>query len=514
MIRVSIRVSWLACWALVAMGCNKTPTPTPEKETPPPAPSSSAASLAKTVFEPNTEAPPAGPKTFALEPFKPEGKTLQGVFAIEGALMVSADNRKVGRVAGERVEWIGSIPEKSEPFGPAVLDSVHGRYPDAIDTVYRSTFGRAPQFTYFPLTGKGNSVVIAPGGGAGHIKGFAHLGESLLMSTWTPFEGYQFYTVRGPKAVRKHHTIKEAGCKPGEVTVNPSWPIPPPIVPENIAATKAGTMISLGTLCEKRGPAAEVWDKEGKARIVELKSWIKEVGSLPVMLPAPSGDEMFIDPGYKEPVLHYKDGQFEALPLLPPRVLEEGKEPEPPNVEDIFLSPKGEVHAYSDGFFYRFRDNAWQVLGKVAWLSGYRQAAVDENDTLWVAFPGEPGDDETKYWPNSNGEVYRLKEGPSIDFRKDCKTPFVFLYNVKSVNAKNFTFPSTRKALSSFPGVDELQLVEFVEYSERRLGIIVRDQAQGEAVMAHVKATMKDEHPKLLCYQPKNPRVIEMKKGK
>ena len=50
------------------------------------------ASLAKTIEEPKTEAP----KTFGLEPFKPEGKTLQGVFAIEGALMVSAALRLLG----------------------------------------------------------------------------------------------------------------------------------------------------------------------------------------------------------------------------------------------------------------------------------------------------------------------------------------------------------------------------------------------------------------------------------
>jgi hypothetical protein len=32
--------------------------------------------------------------------------------------------------------------------------------------------------------------------------------------------------------------------------------------------------------------------------------------------------------------------------------------------------------------------------------------------------------------------------------------------------------------------------------------------------MAHVRANMKNEHPELICYAPKKPRVIEMKPGK
>lgn len=498
--------------------CNKTPTPTPEKESPNSPPSASAASLDKSVQEAKSEAPPKETPTLVLEAFRPENKILQGIFPIEGALMVSADNRRVGRIVGEGVEWIGSIPEKNEPFGTAVVHTIHGRWPDAIDVVYRSVSGRAPQPTYFPLTGKGQSVMIAPGGGGGSINAFADLGESTIISTWTPFDGHRFYTVRGPKVVRKLHTIPQAGCKAGEVTVNPSWPIPPAIEPRAIAATKAGTLISLGMLCEKRGPAAEIWDKEGKARIVELKPWVKEGGYSPTMIPTKAGDEMYMLTSSNEAVLHYKDGNFDTLPLIEgnAQAKESGQKEEASKefgIKELMLSPKDEVYVYTKQGFYRFRDKKWQAVGKPAWPLDYWQLAVDENDQLWLSVSGEPGDDETKYWPSSNGEVFRLKQGPSIAFRDDCKTPFVYIYDVSSVNAKNFTFPSTRKALATFPGVAEISLVEFFE-SKRRLGIIVPNKEQGEAVVAHIRANMKDEHPELLCYEPKDPRKIDIKKAK
>ncbi|MBK9266482.1 MAG: hypothetical protein IPM54_42680 [Polyangiaceae bacterium] len=76
-----------------------------------------------------------------------------------------------------------------------------------------------------------------------------------------------------------------------------------------------------------------------------------------------------------------------------------------------------------------------------------------------------------------------------------------------------YTFPTTRKALSTFPEVSDITLVEYWEEG-RKLGIKVKSEAQGEAVIAHVKANMKDEWPELICFEPRSPRVIEMKAGK
>jgi len=91
----------------------------------------------------------------------------------------------------------------------------------------------------------------------------------------------------------------------------------------------------------------------------------------------------------------------------------------------------------------------------------------------------------------------------------ECKTWFVDLYAVSHKNDKKYTYPTTRKALASFPDVSKIGLVEF-QGDSRRLGITVQSRKQGEAVAAHVRDTMKDENPRIFCYAPKKPRQIPM----
>jgi hypothetical protein len=44
--------------------------------------------------------------------------------------------------------------------------------------------------------------------------------------------------------------------------------------------------------------------------------------------------------------------------------------------------------------------------------------------------------------------------------------------------------------------------------------VTVPSKEVGDAVVAHVKATMKDEEPKVLCYEPRSPRAINLTKGR
>ena len=122
--------------------------------------------------------------------------------------------------------------------------------------------------------------------------------------------------------------------------------------------------------------------------------------------------------------------------------------------------------------------------------------AIDEKETLWAA----------------DSAVSRLRpttQGAAAP--EACATPLVYLYEVSWKNEKNYSYPSTRKALSTFAEVDAINLVEFEDGNHRRLGITVSSKAQGEAVVAHVKATMKDESPRLLCFKPeKGVRKIDM----
>jgi hypothetical protein len=120
---------------------------------------------------------------------------------------------------------------------------------------------------------------------------------------------------------------------------------------------------------------------------------------------------------------------------------------------------------------------------------------MDERDRIWASLDS----------------VYLLAEGKGTAFEDGCPTPFVHLYDVSADNPKDFTFPATRKALSTFAGVTEVGLVDFHAEGARRLGITVPSKAQGEALVAHIKAHMKDEDPRLICYEPKDPRKIEVR---
>ena len=107
--------------------------------------------------------------------------------------------------------------------------------------------------------------------------------------------------------------------------------------------------------------------------------------------------------------------------------------------------------------------------------------------------------------------VYRLRPAPSTEYTSSCTTPFVHLYDVSPKNDRKFTFPGTRKGLATFADVAKINLVEFND-GGYRLGLTVPDRATADAVIAHLATTMKDEHPRLLCYTPKDVRSVPIKK--
>jgi hypothetical protein len=68
-------------------------------------------------------------------------------------------------------------------------------------------------------------------------------------------------------------------------------------------------------------------------------------------------------------------------------------------------------------------------------------------------------------------------------------------------------------AEAAFPETSALALVEFAEGHDRRLGIQVTCWAQGEAVVACIQANMRDEKPRLLCFEPTHARQIPLDVG-
>jgi hypothetical protein len=89
----------------------------------------------------------------------------------------------------------------------------------------------------------------------------------------------------------------------------------------------------------------------------------------------------------------------------------------------------------------------------------------------------------------------------------------VYLYEARGDNGPKFTFPATRKALATFPELAAIGLVEYGEKDARRLGVTVKSKAQAVAAIAHLKETMKEEHPRLFCCgieKATKPRIIEL----
>lgn len=488
--------------------CNKTPTPTAEKPTPAPTESASEGSVAIPILSGERPAPEAlpPPKHLVFEQFALKNTQPEALYPLEGALAVS-EKLRIGRITGDGqdIEWIGQLPKK-EGHGEYVVMGVQGRYPNAVDLTYATTEPRAPTPSYRPLTGKGTGLILAPGGSGAVITGLATAGDSTFLTGWSYAEGILLVQVRGPKGPHKRITPAEAGCKPGEIVYGEVFPVRPAVETVALGGTPAGTLISLGYLCQKRGLAAEVWDKEGKSRIVDLSLWIKSRDDSFYIISGP-GDELWIHAHDADTLLRYKDGNFDvlALPASSPGQATDNIHPTDPKdtkkaphthkIHKIFKDTANELHLLSGQTIYRRAQDTWIPTAHLRWNAPFITLAFDEQQNLWASI---------------GQAVYRARETQPLDFRDDCPTPFVFLYDVSPNNAPNFTFPSTQKALATFPGAEQIRLVEFNEYG-RRLGVSVSDKEKAQHLIAHVQANMKDEHPMLLCYQPQNPRNIPLK---
>jgi hypothetical protein len=490
--RPGLRAAFCAL-SLVLAACGNRDVPPPGKE-PAQGPSGTPTATAGARAEPAPSAAPvAAPAEVPdvlPEKFTPDGASPDHLHPAEGALLV-ADGTRVGRIVDDKIEWIGEVT-KSRGFGGTRVWSAGGRWPDAVDVLYVNLQGRAPEPTYLALTGeaKGREKMWGEGGSPAHIQGMARVGESVLVAIKEIGAPIQLHSVRGPRLERELLSALKAGCKKEEMLgLEPdharTFGLPPAISPDAMEGTPGGWLVTVGTLCEKRHPAAEVLDPNGKSTIVDLSPWVKSV-YFDSSVRRGKGEDLYVFAG-SGTVLRFREGKFEPLPGF------EGP------MRDAFVSPSGQPHVYDGEHVLRFDGERWTPIARTSWPLSFTTMAIDEKGTLWTG---------------TYEAVFRLRPGAGTAWKEGCTTPFVYLYDVSYQNDTKFTFPGTRKALSTFPDVASLSLVEVNEGDQRRLGIVVTSKAQGEAVIAHVKANMKDENPKLLCYAPKSPRVIDMKAKK
>lgn len=474
----------LGALCLCLAACGDRDNPPPAKDAPPaPSGTGTAGALAAVATSAAPVAAPAEVPEVTLERFAPNGDHPEILFPIEGALLV-AQKERVGRIVDDKIEWIGSIPA-TRFFGATKVWDVEGRWPDAVGVLYANVQGRAPEPTYLALTGQGRGATWGEGGSPAYMKGIARVGASVLVVVKELGTPVRLHTVRGPLLERELLSAARAGCTLAEVSgLDPeqaAFGAPPAIDPQDIEGTPGGWLVNVGTLCEKRHPAAEVLDPNGKSTIVDLSPWMESSIFGPALIRG-KGEDLWVFPT-RGKVLRFREGKFEPVPGFDGRI------------NHAFMSPSGQPHVSDGEGVLRLDNDRWTPIAHTSWPLKIEKMAIDERGELWGG---------------TYEVVYRLRKGAGAAWKEGCATPFVYLYDVSSQNDAKFTFPATRKALSTFPEVASLSLVEVVEAEGRRLGVVVTSKAQGEAVIAHVKATMPDERPRLLCYPPKNPRVIDM----
>jgi hypothetical protein len=471
---MTMRRSLLVSSCLLATACGGpvTPAPIPDPALPVLAPRPAAPPSASASAPPERAIP-----TLTEEELAPGGVHPSAVFAVEGATMV-VDDQRIGRIVGGGIEWLPkTIPTPPlDGLGPIYVTGVYGRWPDSIGVAYMRVNGRMSAPSYFPLTGVGQRW--SPGL-TGVVYGAAQVGESTIVVGTTYYPDDAYPTVRGT-AKRKPLTRQEVGCKESDKGLA--------LDAHAVAATRAGTMVTVGQLCFERGAAAEVWDARGKSRIVPLRRLWKETWRA-TLLPG-EGDELWAMSDPWRPVLRFHEGAFDPVPDL-------GRP-----IRSLFVSHRGVLHASDGRTVHRLDASGWTPVALLPPGRVFEQMVMDEQDTIWVSSASMFRDEHDAMQIVAQG-VRRLRPGPAAPAPRGCATPFVHLYAASHQNGTTYTYPATRKALSSFPEAGALGLVEIRDAARdvtRQLGVKVTSEAQGEALIAHLHATMKDEDPRLFCF--------------
>jgi hypothetical protein len=469
-------VRWLACIGLSITACGDgTSAPTSDSAKAAPASASaksSAASVAPTASASASapEAPKAPPVLSPARILEKELPEISGVYEVSGELLVSA-GRRVGRVNGNAVEWVAEVSGESGAFGTRFITWVGGRYPDALDGYMSFTSPRAPVPTYVPLTGKGQEIPFAGGGGGGWLNGAVWVGESLVVQGSDMFEGQRIIAGRG-KAIQRYSVPAESqGCESNgfaNAAVRSSA----------FGAAANGMLVAAGTHCKDEGAALEVWaPNETKGKIVKLEPGL--LGKSPSFQKVyPAGSDGVWITSYTG-ILEFRNNTVKMLPELS-------------SYSDSTIS-EGALYVADGLAVHRLDNGAWTKVASFNWNTSFGRNMVLHKGKFYRASVGLE-----EFIPTT-----------SIEFSADCTTPFVWLYDVKSETPKGFAFPATRKALANFAERKSIALVEFAG-STRSLGVSVPSEAVGKAVIAHLKTTMKEEKPRLLCLKPQIGRTIEL----
>jgi hypothetical protein len=161
-----------------------------------------------------------------------------------------------------------------------------------------------------------------------------------------------------------------------------------------------------------------------------------------------------------------------------------------------FIAPRGRNF---HGIWASDKDTAY-----TAWYrEGEASVLFSTKPDVILGSPPASFSEEAPASPGIDAPPPEIASLPMPAYTDACKTPFVFLYDVSPKAPPNFDFPTTRKAISTFPKLSEIKLVEFVYEKKKKLGASVPSAEVGRALMKQVVENMKDESPVLVCYEAK-----------
>jgi hypothetical protein len=149
-----------------------------------------------------------------------------------------------------------------------------------------------------------------------------------------------------------------------------------------------------------------------------------------------------------------------------------------------------------------------ELTKSATFVSGYAGSVwAKDADTVYaesghgIILSSKPGlRFENRAWPSARYSMpaeFILEE-----LKPSCATPFVFLYDAADSTPAEFAYPKTVRALSSFPRVGELKLVEFW-LGRRRVGVSVPSEEVAKELVTHLTKETPEEKPSVHCYEPK-----------
>lgn len=467
----SFRSAALMLGALSALACG----PSTDRGASSAAPSAVATSVdaassatAAASASASASTPPAPPPQLRhVHAFPNELKGWGRAFDVRGELMLSDDYRVFHVGANDKLEPAGEVTKEFPISGPTRIFDLDGTYPDALDACFASINPRAPMPYCGIVNGKGSGEMFGAGGGMGYAEGFAYRDQSVVVFGADAMGGPRIVTVRGPTLKLELSGRTKVGCPGVKAQWGDYWE--PAVYSYDFDSGKDGTIYSVGDLCEEGTHALEIWPREGPTRIVKIKGWAVKSSSQVL----PGNDVWLRSNEPNDPILVLRGDTTEPLPKLA-RVL------------DAFVAPDGTLYASDGSAIHHWEGGAWKVAATLEW-------PLDFDDLLLH---------DGAFWGSIEGTLFKLEPHASQPVGEGCSAHFVHVFDIKRSVEPGYSFPSTRKALGTFDKKAGLKLVE-VREGGRRLGVPVPDRATGEALVAHIKATMKDESPRLLCYEPK-----------